>query len=376
MNIKSIKSTAYRHLINIPGWHTNRKIVVIESDDWGSIRMASKDAYNDLLKRGIPVDKSIYNRYDALECNDDLDSLFDVLDSVRDSQGNPAVLTVNTVMANPDFDKIRECDFMEYHYEPFIKTLERYPQHDRVYDLYKKGIINGLLKPQFHGREHVNVCHWMKDLQLSNQYTHIAFNMNMFSMNYSDEIKHCREVYLDAFSATTYNERYELERVIKDGMSLFRELWGFSSVSSIAPCYIWNDEIEKILNAEGVKIMQGTTIQNLPLLTGAGYKKKYHYTGQYNSLGQLYVVRNCFFEPSNSPSINNVSYCLKSIELAFKYHKPAIISSHRVNYMGLLEPSNREKNLKELAELLTSIICFWPDVEFMSTDQLGNIVLK
>jgi hypothetical protein len=376
MNIKSIKSSVYRNLINIPGWRTNRKIVVIESDDWGSIRMASKGAYNDLLKRGIPVEKSIYNRYDALECNDDLDSLFEVLSSVRDSQGNPAVITVNTVMANPDFDKIRDCDFMEYHYEPFIKTLERYPQHDKVYDLYKSGIQNGLIKPQFHGREHVNIGRWMKDLQLLNQYAHMAFNMNMFSMNYSNEIKYCREVYLDAFGAATYKEHCELKSVIKDGMSLFRELWGFSSVSAIAPCYIWDSEIEKILNAEGVKIIQGTTIQNLPILTGTRYIKKYHYTGQYNSLGQLYVVRNCFFEPSNSPSINNVSYCLKNIELAFKYGKPAIISSHRVNYMGFIDPSNRKKNLKELAELLTSITCLWPEVEFMSTDQLGNVIYK
>jgi len=37
--IKSIKS----HLLNLPGWHTNRKIVVIESDDWGSIRMSSAE---------------------------------------------------------------------------------------------------------------------------------------------------------------------------------------------------------------------------------------------------------------------------------------------------------------------------------------------
>lgn len=32
--MKLISNLAH-NLLNIPGWHTNRKIVVIESDDWG-----------------------------------------------------------------------------------------------------------------------------------------------------------------------------------------------------------------------------------------------------------------------------------------------------------------------------------------------------
>jgi len=34
-----------KNLVNIPGWRTNRKIVVIESDDWGSVRMPSREVY-------------------------------------------------------------------------------------------------------------------------------------------------------------------------------------------------------------------------------------------------------------------------------------------------------------------------------------------
>lgn len=33
--------TVIKNFSNLPGWRTNRKIVVIESDDWGSIRMPS-----------------------------------------------------------------------------------------------------------------------------------------------------------------------------------------------------------------------------------------------------------------------------------------------------------------------------------------------
>jgi glycosyltransferase involved in cell wall biosynthesis len=54
---------------NIPRWRTNRKIVVFESDDWGSIRMPSISVLQELRAFGIPVDKSPYCRFDALESN-------------------------------------------------------------------------------------------------------------------------------------------------------------------------------------------------------------------------------------------------------------------------------------------------------------------
>lgn len=63
----NLKSTISRNLVNIPGFRTNRKIVVIESDDWGSIRMASQKSFNRLLAKGIRVDNSLYDSLDSLE---------------------------------------------------------------------------------------------------------------------------------------------------------------------------------------------------------------------------------------------------------------------------------------------------------------------
>jgi hypothetical protein len=107
------------HLANIPGWRTRRKIVVFESDDWGSIRMPSRAVYEALLDKGIRVDNLCYNRNDALASEADLAALFEVLSSVQDQHGNPAVFTANTIVANPDFEKISASDFIEYHYQPF-----------------------------------------------------------------------------------------------------------------------------------------------------------------------------------------------------------------------------------------------------------------
>ena len=72
---KEIKSKIYYNLINSPGWRTKRRIVVIESDDWGSIRMPSKDVYQRFLDRGLNLSNSDYNRIDTLESNEDLITL-------------------------------------------------------------------------------------------------------------------------------------------------------------------------------------------------------------------------------------------------------------------------------------------------------------
>ena len=142
---------------NSRGWRTNRKIVVIESDDWGSIRMPSRQVYSELLSKGLPVDRLSYMKFDSLESNRDLIMLFGVLTSFRDKNGNHPVITANTIMTNPDFEKIRESDFNEYHAEVFTETLKRYPEHDQVFALYQQGIKQRIFYPQLHGMEHLNI---------------------------------------------------------------------------------------------------------------------------------------------------------------------------------------------------------------------------
>lgn len=50
-------------LKHLPGWKTNRKIVVFESDDWGSIRMPSRRIYENCLNNGYRVDENIFDKY-------------------------------------------------------------------------------------------------------------------------------------------------------------------------------------------------------------------------------------------------------------------------------------------------------------------------
>ena len=61
-----------KNVVNIPGKKNSRRLVVFESDDWGSIRMPSKTTFNKLLDQGIRVDKCPYNSLDTLASSEDL----------------------------------------------------------------------------------------------------------------------------------------------------------------------------------------------------------------------------------------------------------------------------------------------------------------
>ncbi|KAF5067438.1 hypothetical protein DSECCO2_253580 [anaerobic digester metagenome] len=372
--ITKVRQAITRNLLNIPGWRTRRKIVVFESDDWGSIRMASPEAYQHFLNLGYPVDQCPYNRYDMLESNRDLEALYEVLDSVRDINRRPAILTANSLVANPDFDKIEADNFTNYHYEILTDTLKRYPDHDRVFDLYHQGIESKLIKPQFHGREHLNIGRWMKALQDNDQFAKEAFRFNMFSVH-PDKINDNGLEYMEALDYDDEAQLKSFNHILVDGAGIFKQLWGYTSTTFIASCYIWPEEVEPMLSQTGVKYLQGTVVQAVPRPDKRfEYTHKYHFLGQRNKFGQRYLVRNAFFEPSHTPYIDNVGECLKRISIAFKWNKPAIISTHRLNFMGSLDPANRSRGLKTLAELLKRIVAQWPDVEFLSSDELGDIM--
>lgn len=239
-------------------------------------------------------------------------------------------------------------------------------------ELYRQGIQDGVVKPQFHGREHLNVNRWMNALKKDSKAEKEAFKLSVFSPKIFQTTGYTNE-YMDALDFENPCELDFQKKALKEGLKLFEEIWGFRSKSIIAPCYIWHSDLEKSLVNLGVQYIQGLVNQLQPEEGKSfKYKKIYHYQGQKNNYGQRYFVRNAFFEPTIQPNFNWESDCLKRIELAFFWNKPAIISTHRLNYIGFLNPNNREQNLKRLQNLLFQIQKKWPDVRFMSTDQLGE----
>jgi hypothetical protein len=361
-----------KNLSNLPGWRTNRKIVVIESDDWGSIRMPSLATYNELSAKGLDVssgDSLRYNQNDTLASATDLSSLFETLIKFKDFKGNHPVFTAVSLVANPDFEKIKISNYQDYYWEPFTETLEKYKKAD-AFPLWQEGIRNKLFIPEFHGREHLNVAPWMRALQRGDKESLFAFENGMwgYKNNHPFGI-----TYQAAFDLEDISDLTIQEEAISSGLKLFEDLFGYTAAFFVPPNGPFNNSLEKIAAEGGIKFMSTSKIQNEALGQGKT-RKKFHYLGQKNKHNQIYITRNCFFEP-NAYSKDWVFSCINDVDNAFKWGKPAVISSHRVNYIGGLVEKNRTNSLNQLTSLLSTIQSRWPNVEFMTSSELGNLMI-
>lgn len=369
-----IKKNIIRHISNIPGKRINRKILVLESDDWGSIRMPSKQACDTLHNEGIPVYDNFFSANDGLESNQDLEALFETLNSVKDSRGNPAVMTPLTIMANPDFEAIEKNSFTKYVYEPFTVTAEKYKGSNKLLSLWKQGRAEKLFVPEFHGREHLNVKRWMKGLQDDLSETRRLFKLKMYGVH-SSMVSEKRKEYFPAFDIDKLDDIENLKEVLKDGIELFKKMLDYNPHYIVPPNGPFNNELQPFVKSMGLKYINSAKIQQEPLGDGK-FRKKINYLGKKSKSGLFYITRNVIFEPSKPTFDSWVNSALKDVNIAFKWHKPAIISSHRVNYVSRISEKNRENGLKDLKLFLQQVLKKWPDVEFMSSSKFGDIISK
>src|SRR5690606_9139423 len=98
------------------------------------------------------------------------------------------------------------------------------------------------------------------------------------------------------------------------------------------------------------------------------------YTGQVNRSGITCLARNVFFEPFSDPDKDWVDSCLAQVSLAFTWNQPAVVSCHRVNFIGSLSADHRNRNLRRLKQLLSKAVIRWPDLEFINTSELLNLI--
>jgi hypothetical protein len=365
--MQAIRTILSSLITNYKGPRLNRKLVIFESDDWGSIRMPSPFALEAFSKNNFELNNSLY-KVDALETNKDIESLFEVLNTFKDKNGNPAVFTANTIVANPDFEKIKESNFETYFFEPFTTTYERNDNCSRVFDLIKEGIGSNIFFPQFHGREHLNVNRWLKDLQESKARTRYSFELGSTYSGAGDYS------YMEAFDWDAKSEIETHKLIIEEGLLLFKDLFGFQSKSFIPPCYNLDSDLYSFIYSLGVEILQGIKVQLEPTGEFNKYRKLPHFFMERHKSGLKFNIRNCFFEPSLNRNADWVNSCLKNIEISFLLSKPAVVSTHRINYIGSIDKRNSEIGLNQLKALLKAIIRKWPEVEFTTTNKLIDYV--
>lgn len=372
--LKSKAESIHSFFNDLKGFRFKEKILVIESDDWGSIRMPSKIALERVKCGGVNTDDCPFLSFDTMEKNKDIDYIGEKLTAAFPDITRRPVITANYILANPDYKKIWNSGFEEYHRKFFWDLLKSNDLLRGYKDSVSEGLKGGFFFPQLHGVEHVNIAYWLEILK-GNLHPEvlIGFDNDIYGISKNVVGNHLRKSLLAAYDFESVSEfNLHIRPELEIANEMFKGFFGYYSRSFIAPNYFWSSEIEEVLSQVGVEYIQSSRKQNLPVAYG-GYN--WRYTGQLNEFNQMYLVRNCIFEPATVVD-KSLAYknAMNQIKRAFYFGYPAVISTHRVNFASGISEVNRNENVTLLVKLLQEVTRKWPNVLFMNSPQLGDCI--
>jgi len=370
-----LKNRLLRNAKNVVGWRTNRKIIVFAVDDYGNVRLHSKEARKQLDREGYPA-RNRFDAFDTLETRGDLEMLYDTLQLVEDKNGRNAVFTPLAVPCNINFERLIDTGYRKYHYELLAETFGKLSAidpagYEGTWNLWQQGMEEGLIAPQFHGREHLNLKVFEEKLQ-ARDHELLTYLKNRSFGALSDSGYRTISP-MGAFEFWDYKENERLQRIIEDGLDQFENVFGYRATNFTPPVYNFHKVLHSTLKRNGIRFIDTALTVNEHQGKGK-YKRKFNYTGKETAEGLQLIVRNVVFEPGEDRGINWPAYAMKQIEAAFRWNRPAVISSHRVNFCGHIDEKNRDKGINALSDLLKKITHRWPEVEFMSARELGELI--
>jgi hypothetical protein len=214
----------------------------------------------------------------------------------------------------------------------------------------------------------------MADLRAGKEDVRVAFDERFFALK-TNTSSRFQKNYLAAHWAGSPAHLEQVRSIVVDGLKRFERTFDKRSKSFVACNYIWPEALEKTLSDMGVSHLQTQRGRMEPDPNREGVARvRRHYTGQKGRYGQSHGVRNVLFEPFLDDDEGWADASIVSIAGAFKFGRPAIVSSHRANYAGGMDLRQRDRNLRQLEKLLSLALRKFPDVEFVSTSELAELI--
>jgi hypothetical protein len=326
-------------------WHEVRA-VALESDDWGFCGFVpdAETAAN------IDLDELESGRFptvylgSTLETAADVRSMAGVLNSVRDAHGLPAVFQPNYILSSLQYDP-DTGDWRTY-YLPDLPPLFRRPG---LWQAVDKAIALGVWQPEYHG-----ILHYDPAMRISvvNKRPAAARAAAAGVVLFNGSNK--------AFELGSWRDRDDLRRELIHGSLLFKRLFGRRPDSVIAPDYRWRRRDELMWIDYGFLSIQAKREQRSAHGTAPGLRGR---IGKYldRSWRRLtehrivYLERNCRLETAQiADPAAAVQLCLQDVRDSWLRGEPAIIETHRVNYVHT-DRAMAQRNLGYLKDVLVGL---------------------
>ena len=323
------------------------RAVVLESDDWGLCAWAAdRDAWAALAETPAflsPAGK----RYggSTLESAADVRSLAALLLEHQGGDGRSPVWQANTVMANPDYARLMAGtpDAL-----PLIELPETPARWRRqgLWDEVRRACDAGVWRIELHGLHHLPESAWLSALRRGDDDARRAL---------AAASPVCSAV--DGSGEYDPSEPSEVRRLsLARAVARFRVLTGRAPASFCPPDYRWDESLEADAECHGVTTFQGKAEQaGRPLgrLRRALLAPRWpHVAGARFYMPPRIAFEPCGPEPGRAQAA--VASALRRVREAWARARPAVVSSHRLNYAHI-DPAWSEAGREALRELLAGL---------------------
>jgi len=351
-----------RDLLPIPGFHFDRPLVLLQSDDWGRVGLHDQEGLEQLRSAGLDLGERPYDFY-TLETSDDLTALSAVLQRHRDSTGRNPCIEMNFVPFNLDFAKMKADAFRKIHLLPLAEGLPSGWRRPGLLESFDAGIAAGVFHPALHGSTHFCSDAVGRELESNNERAdllrllwlagtpYIHWRMPWIGFEYWDPEQPEDERFLSV----------EKQRdLIGSTVGSFAKLFSTLPRSACAPGYRANDDTQQAWEQHGIHVAQN----------GPGALVPPHF-GRHNL---LHLYRTVEFEPAVNQAFS-VEVCLQQAEACFQRGIPAVVSVHSINFHSTVKDF-RSRTLQYLDEFLAAIESRHPDLLYLHDEDVFELANK
>jgi hypothetical protein len=351
-----------RDLLPVAGFHFDRPLVLLQSDDWGRCGVSDQEGVELLGSSGIVLGERPYDFY-TLETAEDLSALHALLKRHRDSGGRSPCVEMNFVPANLDFAKMSGDGFRLIHLLALADDLPQGWSRPGLVDAYREGIGEGVFCAALHGSTHFCRAAVERNLagdgeravllrklwQAGTPYIH--WRMPWIGYEYWDLEQTEEERFLPAETQVG---------LIGHTVGAFAKLFSSLPRSACAPGYRANDDTHRAWAQHGIRVAQN----------GPGSLVPPHFDGH----DILHLHRTVELEPATDAAFS-VEASLRQVESCFQRGIPAIVSIHSINFHSSVRDF-RSATLKALDEFFTALESRHSDLLYLHDENLLELVDK
>ena len=345
------------------------RAVCMASDDWGFAGFLPDSSAIEHQDRALLGPRGVMNVYwhSTLEDSAMTADLGAVLARHEGRDGLPALMQPNYILAS-----------LAYHPETAdspaawveLELPDAPPGYERpgLWNVKRELQMAGLWHPELHGR-------WHYDPGIRRQNTRLCRDVQQAA---------ARQIlpFPGATAAWELGPWRDLAVVAAEldrNLEQFENLFGYRPRSVIAPDYRWHDVHENLWLERGLRVIQGQRQQQRESWTGTAgrLRKLLHRTWtRWSRPDRNYLDRNCLFEPVQQPGNHDAAEAaLGAILEAWRRGEPAILQTHRINYVHL-DRANRIRGLQSLDRLLGGLDALDPvylvDAEVADLNRRGT----